>query len=120
MKLHNLGTFQAVLRPRKWRKLNTAPRDGTFIILRNPAWRNSIVVSWQNLAAYGVECEDEEGWIWEDIAIPETMPPAPFDFDEIGRGYESKTEWALFEISDQDAERIEQQLAQLEKAKGAH
>lgn len=99
--------YKAVYKPRQWFTLRTAKTDGTPIILRHPEWTHDIVVTWGNLAAYGIESEDEEGWLWENIAIEKQEGAEPFDLAQVENTDMTKATWSHFGITAQAWQQLE-------------
>ena len=108
--------YHAVYKPRQWFTLRTAKTDGTPIILRHPEWTHDLVVTWGNLAEHGIESEEDEGWLWEAIAIEKQDGAEPFDLAQVEDSDMAKATWTHFAITQEAIE----QLDQLDNAKGAH
>lgn len=82
---------RAVYTPTEWQHIQTAPLDGTVIILRNPNWTHDIVAQgydWQ---------DDSEGWNACGIAIAKdgnaASKPGPIHFEPFDM---EQTKWAIF------------------------
>lgn len=117
MSLKSIGTlYKATYKPRRFFTIRTAPTDGRPIIMRNDAWSHDIVVTWGNPAEHGIESDEEEGWIWQNVAIEKETATAPFDFNTIDGADMEKTTWTHFAIT----KRATEQLDELANAEGQH
>jgi len=94
---NNAGTLAgAIYTPPKWRNVKDAPKDGTPIIMRSPAWSHDLVVAWEPL--YGQQSEDDptDGWVWKQLAIEKNGIPAEFSERNFEPFNERTTKWAIF------------------------
>lgn len=114
MKLYN-----AVYKPRQWFTLRTAKTDGTPIILRHPEWTHDLVVTWANLAERGIQSEEEEGWIWEAIAIEKEAEAGPFNPELVENSDMAKATWSHLAIHPDAIEQLDH-IEQLDRAQGPH
>lgn len=111
--------YGAAYKPRQWFTLRTAKTDGTPIILRHPDWTHDIVVTWGRLAEHDIESEEEEGWLWESIAIEKQAGAEPFDVTTVENSDMTKATWTHFAITPKATEQLDQ-LEQLDHAHGRH
>jgi len=76
----------ADMETRGWRDIETAPRDGTFILLWSPRWRASQVQRWACIKnAAGRKAFVSESGI-PKMHIPTHWMPLPIPPDDTGGG----------------------------------
>lgn len=96
-----LETGAQAYKPKEWKPITCAPKDGTPILMRHPDWPSDLLMFWQEDAAGG-------GFYWLHVALKKDNRRADaLDLERLAAVDPKPMKWARFEAPEETLRTIQ-------------